>query len=80
MPTGKKTTHEQFVAWSNEKHNNAYEYLSEYLGSKKKIKIRCKACGNVFEQRADAKQLSKQLNLGCGFDGWTPTFILTPTK
>jgi hypothetical protein len=35
---------------------------------------------SIFEQRADAKQLSKQLNLGCGFDGWTPTFILTPTK
>lgn len=29
----------------------------------------------TFNNQEDAKKLMKQLNLGGGFDGWTPTFF-----
>jgi len=33
-----------------------------------------------FNTRSDARKLMKTLNLGNGFDSWTPTFFLKPFK
>lgn len=33
-----------------------------------------------FSKHDEAKNLSKRLNAGTGFDGWTPAFILQSTK
>lgn len=30
----------------------------------------------TFSNKSEAKDLMKQLNLGGGFDGWTPSFFL----
>ena len=49
----KKLTLNDFVTRSNIVHNNKYDYhLSEYNGSKGKVKIVCPEHG-IFEQRAD---------------------------
>ena len=34
----------------------------------------------VFKDLKEAKQLLRHLNLGGGFDGWTPSFILKQVK
>jgi hypothetical protein len=34
----------------------------------------------TFQDPKDAKQLLRHLNLGGGFDGWTPSFILKTIK
>jgi len=39
-----------FVEKSNEVHNNKYQYLSSYVSSNIKIKIKCNKCEKVFEQ------------------------------
>lgn len=30
----------------------------------------------TFKKNVDAKKMAKHLNLGGGFDGWTPTFFV----
>lgn len=30
-----------------------------------------------FVKREDARQFARKLNLGAGFDGWSPSFIAT---
>ena len=43
-------TNSNFIEKSNIIHNNKYEYLSSYEGSKNNIKILCKKCSNIFYQ------------------------------
>ncbi len=46
-PVG-KYGHDTFLIKANKKHNNQYEYLSEYIGAHTKIKVRCKKCDGIF--------------------------------
>jgi hypothetical protein len=34
----------------------------------------------LFVKREDARQFARVLNLGAGFDGWSPSFIATKEK
>ena len=43
------STHEQFVAYINEKYNGEYEILGGYINSATKIKVRHARCGTVFD-------------------------------
>lgn len=45
-------THQEFLDYSKVFHNDKFEYLSKYLGIKQNLLIRCKKCGNIFEQIA----------------------------
>jgi predicted nucleic acid-binding Zn-ribbon protein len=45
-----RLSHKEFVEKANEVHNFEYEYLSEYVNSKQKIKMKHKICGRIFEQ------------------------------
>ena len=40
-----------FEKRANEIHNYKYEYLTKYANIRTPIKIKCKNCGNVFEQK-----------------------------
>lgn len=45
-----KKSHDDFVKEANIIHDNIYEYISSYVNSKTKIKIRCKKHNFIFEQ------------------------------
>ena len=48
----KKTTKEQFIKKANKIHNNKYDYsLIDYKNMNTKVKILCKNCNNIFEQK-----------------------------
>ncbi len=47
MTRGIKRTHEQFV---EEIKNETVDVIGQYVGNKEKIKLRCKKCGEVFNQ------------------------------
>lgn len=46
----KKFTHEQFVEKANKKHNNEFEYLSEYKNLLVLMSIKHKPCGHIYNQ------------------------------
>ena len=47
----KKLSTEQFIEKAKLVHGDKYDYsVSEYIGYHNRIKIKCKKCGNVFEQ------------------------------
>lgn len=46
---GKEITNINFLKKVNEIHNNKYEYFSEYVNSKTKIKIKCKLHGYFYQ-------------------------------
>lgn len=50
---------------------DVYEHRPE---TKEKIKIKS------FMVKEEAKKFSRHLNLGGGFDGWTPVFFLLPLE
>lgn len=56
------------------KNGTVYDVFENRPETKEKIFIK------RFENRADAKVFSKYLNLGGGFDGWTPDFFLVEFK
>ena len=48
-------TFDEFLIDARKKHGHRYEYDgSTYESDKKKLKIACRACGNIFEQRANS--------------------------
>ncbi len=50
---GKPITTKEFVARAMSVHGSIYDYSkTEYVGSTKKVAIRCKSCGHVFQQTA----------------------------
>jgi len=54
LPQNQKITHEEFVDLAIKKHGDKFEYIGEYKGNKKKIKIKCKKCNKSFLQRASS--------------------------
>lgn len=47
-----KLTNEEFIKRSKEKHGDLYDYtLVDYKDSHTEVKIVCKKCGNIFEQK-----------------------------
>jgi DNA-directed RNA polymerase subunit RPC12/RpoP len=60
LPQNKPLDHDKFVEQARSIHGDKYEYISSYISNKKKIKIKCNKCQNIFEQRA-----SSHLD-GCG--------------
>ena len=60
-----KRTLEQFIEKAKQIHGDKYDYsLVEYDNCKKKIKILCKKCGNIFEQTPDKHINAKE---GCKY-------------
>lgn len=52
MAKSKSLTNQEFISRANKIHKNIYDYsLIEYYNGYKKVKIICKKCGNIFEQR-----------------------------
>lgn len=49
---------------------NKFHVIEKRPETKEEIVIR------EFTNKDDAKALSRSLNLGAGFDGWTPNFFL----
>jgi phage FluMu protein Com len=48
-------TFEQFVSCAKKKHGSRYEYdRTTYVKAKDKLTIRCRGCGDVFEQQGNA--------------------------
>lgn len=63
---------EDLVHHSSEKNCPVYDVYENRVETKEKIFIK------RFMSRDEAKTFSKHLNLGGGFDGWTPCFFLRP--
>jgi len=58
-----KKSQEQFIKEAKQIHGDKYDYsLVEYVNDKTKVKITCKKCGNIFEQKPNNHIGSKQ---GC---------------
>lgn len=55
---------------SSEANCTVYDVYENRIETKERIFIK------RFMNRDDAKNFSKHLNLGGGFDGWTPGFFL----
>ena len=58
-----RLSNDEFLIRSKAIHNDAYEYLDNYISYETKMKIKCKKCGNVFYQTPD----NHLHNHGCPF-------------
>lgn len=59
---------------SSVKNCSVYDVYEHRPETKEKIWIK------RFMTKEDAKKFSRHLNLGGGFDGWTPVFFLLPLE
>lgn len=53
---------------------NKFKVIEKRPETKEEISIR------EFTDKEEAKKLSRSLNLGAGFDGWTPNFFMNSVK
>lgn len=58
------------MTYSVRKHNNQYHIIEKDTG----YSI------NIFKTQDKARELCRSLNLGSGFDGYTPAFFLEDFK
>lgn len=69
-------SHDNFVKEAKEKHpNDKFEYLTEYNGSSKKIKIKHLKCNKIFNQTAGNHLMGKGCPFCAGINKTTDTFI-----
>jgi hypothetical protein len=68
---GYKVVEDLLLHPSSSKNCPVYNVFENRTETKEKIFIK------QFMDREEAKKFSRHLNLGGGFDGWTPTFFLT---
>lgn len=54
LPQNKPMSHDVFLNRSYKTHGDKFDFISKYKSFKSLITIKCKACGTVFEQRADS--------------------------
>ena len=47
----KKITNDEYLQRSEKIHGSKYEYIDEYINANTKLKIKCKICSFIFEQR-----------------------------
>lgn len=52
LPQNQRISHHEFLRQAREVQGDKFEYLSEYQGHKKKIKLKCKTCNYTFDRRA----------------------------
>ena len=52
LPQNQADSHENFLVRAKNVHGEKFEYLSEYVNKRAKIKIHCFQCNSIFEQRA----------------------------
>lgn len=69
---GYKVEEGQLLHSSSVNNCPVYDVYEHRLETKEKIWIK------RFMAKDDAKKFSRHLNLGGGFDGWSPEFFLKP--
>lgn len=61
-----KKTHEQFLIEARLTHGDKYEYTQRYIKALVEIEIKCKSCGNIFNQ----KPITHIRGHGCPLCNW----------